>query len=193
MKKKRGRKKKNEKNDDDDKIYIHDKNSSNNAFRKIFHSCNKSIYQIVISELKNKKLFMPTICHQLGHNKKEYKQFFDMRYYDIIVKAIPKRYEKQKAKKKLTDEEKKNIYKINKIKLDEILDNDNSNIRLILNIKFGDYLKAYINDEKNISINETSLYLKGFKTYKDCFNEGKDKYDDEQKAHFKKILIKNYI
>lgn len=184
LKRKRGRKIKNEKNDDN--IYKHDKYASNNAIRRIFHSCNKNTHQYINSKLKNKKILMPTICHQLGHNKKEYKQFFDMKYYDIIVKTIPKRYEKQKAQKKLTDEEKENIYKINKIKLDEILDN-NPNIRLILNIKFGDFLEAYITDKK---INKTSLNLEGFTTYKNCLNEV---YDDTQKKHFKNILIKKYM
>ena len=190
---KRGRKKKIDKKENPEPS-DHNKYSPNNAVRRILNSCNKSIYIFINSKLpKNKKINKPTIKKLLGNSKKDYKKFFGIKCYEIIYKTIPKRYKGQKIKVKkikLSEEEENNIYEMNKIKIKEILENNNSKelYDLIFNLTFGDFLKAYLNDENNITINETTINLKGFKTYNQCLN---DEYTNEknQKPLYREILL----
>ena len=196
---KKGRKRKNQKNDEM-QIRCHNKYSLNNAKRKIIHSCNNNIYDLIIPKLpKKRKIYKPTIESQLGTKIKDYNRFFKERYYNILYKTIPKRYRGQKLKKEtkgLTEEdkEKDNIYERNKKNIDEILAQDKHKIlSALLNATFGDFFKAYLNDEKIIIINDIDINLEEFKTFGQCFNEGKDLYPPKLKEKYKKSLLNIYI
>ena len=159
---KKGRKKKNQKRSDSE-IRCHDKNCLNNAIRKIMHSCNQNIYTFITTKLpKNQKIKRPTIENQIGRKYEEYNQFFKNTYYKILCNTIPKRYKGQKIKRdkiETTVEEKERIYQYNKKELDDILKNDKTGILFeLLNLTFGEFFKAYLNDELMIKKNETFIY-----------------------------------
>ena len=190
---KKGRKKKNQKKSDSE-IRCHDKNCLNNAIRKIMHSCNQKIYTFITTKLhKNQKIKRPTIENQIGRKYEEYNQFFKNTYYKILCNTIPKRYKGQKIKRdkiETTVEEKERIYQYNKKELDDILKNDKTGILFeLLNLTFGEFFKAYLNDELMIKKNETFISLEGFETFKQCFNEGDDSYTKEQKEKYKEKLL----
>ena len=190
---KKGRKKKNQKRSDSE-IRCHDKNCLNNAIRKIMHSCNQNIYTFITTKLpKNQKIKRPTIENQIGRKYEEYNQFFKNTYYKILCNTIPKRYKGQKIKRdkiETTVEEKERIYQYNKKELDDILKNDKTGILFkLLNLTFGEFFKAYLNDELMIKKNETFISLEGFETFKQCFNEGDDSYTKEQKEKYKEKLL----
>jgi hypothetical protein len=190
---KKGRKKKNQKKNDSE-IRCHDKNCLNNAIRKIMHSCNQNIYTFITTKLpKNQKIKRPTIENQIGRKYEEYNQFFKNTYYKILCNTIPKRYKGQKIKRdkiETTVEEKERIYQYNKKELDDILKNDKTGILFeLLNLTFGEFFKAYLNDELMIKKNETFISLEGFETFKQCFNEGDDSYTKEQKEKYKEKLL----
>ena len=190
---KKGRKKKNQKKNDSE-IRCHDKNCLNNAIRKIMHSCNLKIYNFISTNLsKNQKIKRPTIENQIGRKYEEYNQFFKNTYYKILCNTIPKRYKGQKIKRdkiETTVEEKERIYQYNKKELDDILKNDKTGILFkLLNLTFGEFFKAYLNDELMIKKNETFISLEGFETFKQCFNEGDDSYTKEQKEKYKEKLL----
>ena len=58
-----------------------------------------------------------------------------------------------------------------------------------MNLTFGEFFKAYLNDELMIKKNETFISLEGFETFKQCFNEGDDLYTKEQKEKYKEKLL----
>ena len=178
------------------KLRRHDKTSLYNATRRIFHSCNQSIYNFIRLKLKrNYKLNRPTIENQLGCKIKEYYLFLKKKYYEIIYETIPKRYKGQKlknGKEKLAKEEKERIYE-NNANLLKALMNENNNSELLfklLNLTFGDYLDVYINDKIVINKNGTIIKLEGFKTFKDCFNEDNDIYTNDKKEKYRQYINK---
>ena len=174
------------------KIRCHDRFSFYNSTRRILHSCNQCIYEFIMKKLsKNHKIYRPTIENQLGYKIKEYNQFMKKKYYEIAKYSIPKRYKGQKLrteKEKLTEEEKENIYKLNEIELNKILF-ENKELNDLFNLTFGDFLKAYINDENYINIKGTNINLIGFRTFKQCFNEKKDIYNEYQKEKYKHYIM----
>ena len=142
---------------------------------------------------KNQKINRPTIENQIGSKYEDYNKFFKNTYYKILCKTIPKRYKGQKIKIdkiKTTEEEKERIYQYNEKELDDILENDTTGILFrLLNLTFGEFLKAYLNDDKMIKKNESFISLEGFKTFEKCFNEGDDSYTKDQKEKYKKKLL----
>ena len=194
---KRGRRRKNQ-NNYEMQVRCHNKYSLNNAMRKIIHSCNNSIYDLIISKLPRKrKIYRPTIESQIGTRLKDYNRFFKEKYYKILYKTIPRRYHGQKLKnekKELTEEERENIYEMNKKNIDEIIAQDKLKIlNLLLNTTFGAFFKAYLNDEKIITTNDININLEGFKTFGQCFNEGNDLYSSKLKEKYKISLLNIYI
>lgn len=192
---KRGRAKKENKKMDL-KLRCHDKTSLYNATRRIFHSCNQNIYNFIRLILnKNYKLNRPTIENQLGCKIKEYYLFLKKKYYEIIYETIPKRYKGQKlknGKEKLAKEEKEKIYENNGNSLKALI-NENNNSELLLkliNLTFGDYLDAYINDKTYINKNGTIINLEGFKTFNQCFNEDNDIYTKDKKEKYRQYINK---
>ena len=158
------------------------------------HSCNNIIFDFIKSKIpKNSKLYIPTIENQMGTKSEDYNLFCKEKYYKILNEAIPRRYPGQimkNKKKKLSEEEKEKIYKINKTNIDNILSRDKSNEFLnLINITFGEYLETYLNDKKIIIINKININLEGFKTFGECFNEGNDFYPPKLKEKCKQSLL----
>ena len=82
-----GRPKKSEKNKEEK---YHNKNSYDNARKKIFNSCKMSIYDF-ITEFTNIKLHVPTIEKQMGYSYKNNFKFLHKTIYDIFIDSSPKR------------------------------------------------------------------------------------------------------
>jgi len=164
--------------------------SYDNARRKIINSCKKSIYDLIEQKIPKKsdiKLHIPTIEHQMGYSSENIKKFLDKTLYDIFCDSKPK---------KLKDEIKNNPeqYQHNKNNIDMLLKNElkgeNKQIKILkglFNLCFKDFLKAYLNDEKEIKINdEIIISLDGFKTFDSYFNEI---YNEKLKTSFKTKIL----
>ena len=182
---KKGRPKKNQRNKQEK---YHNKNSYDNARRKIFNSCKMSIYDY-IEELINVKLHVPTIEKQMGYSYKNYHKFINKTIYEIYCDSLPKR-----VKDELKNNKEK--YNYNKIQINQLLEEESNNPKIIkkilnciFNLSFCDFLLAYLNDEREIQIGEGKIYLKGFKTFGECFNERKNYYTQSQKNLFKKHIL----
>ena len=180
-----GRPKKSEKNKEEK---YHNKNSYDNARKKIFNSCKMSIYDF-ITEFTNIKLHVPTIEKQMGYSYKNNFKFLHKTIYDIFIDSSPKR---------VKDEIKNNRenYNYNKIEINKLLEKENNNPNVIIkifnkifNLTFGDFLLAYLNDEKEIKIGGENICLKKFKTFGQCFNERKNNYTQSQKDLYKKHIL----
>ncbi len=182
---KKGRPKKNTKNKEEK---YHNKNSYDNARKKIFNSCKMSIYDF-ISEFTNIKLHVPTIEKQMGYSYKNNYKFIKKTIYDMFGDSSPKR---------VKDEIKNNRenYNYNKIQINKLLQEEKNNPNAIVkildklfNLTFGDFLLAYLNDQKEIKIGEEIIYLRGFKTFAQCFNERKNNYTQSQKDLYKRHIL----
>ena len=164
--------------------------SYDNARKKIINACKKSIYDLIEQKIPKKsdiKLHIPTIEHQMGYSSENIKKFFDKTLYNIFCDSKPK---------KLKDEIKNNPeqYQHNKNNIDMLLKNElkgeNKQIKILkglFNLCFKDFLKAYLNDEKEIKINdEIIISLDGFKTFDSYFNEI---YNEKLKTSFKTKIL----
>ena len=182
---KKGRPKKNKQNR---QIKFHNKNTNDNARRKIFNSCKMSIFNF-ITEFTNIKLHVPTIEKQLGYSYKNIYLFLQKSIYQIFCDSSPKRV-KDEIKNS------KENYNYNKNQIDQLLideqNNENITIKIfdgLFKLTFGDFLVAYLNDEREIKICEINIPLKGFKTFGESFNERKDLYTQSQKNIYKKHIF----
>ena len=182
---KKGRPKKNKQNR---QIKFHNKNTNDNARRKIFNSCKMSIFNF-ITEFTNIKLHVPTIEKQLGYSYKNIYLFLQKSIYQIFCDSSPKRV-KDEIKNS------KENYNYNKNQIDQLLideqNNENITIKIfdgLFKLTFGDFLVAYLNDEREIKICEINIPLKGFQTFGESFNERKDLYTQSQKNIYKKHIF----
>jgi hypothetical protein len=189
-KNKLGRPRKMQDNNGDKK---HNKNSYDNARKKIFNSCKMSIYNFTNEYIQNKyglKLHVPTIEKQIGYSYENIKKFIQKKIYDIFCDSSPKR---------VKDEIKNNREKYNHNKniINRLLDEEKSDPRIeikilniIFNLSFSDFLMAYLNDDKEIKINDNyTIDLKGFITFNQSFNERKNRYTQAQKNMFRKNIL----
>lgn len=182
---KKGRPKKNKQNG---QIKFHNKNTNDNARRKIFNSCKMSIFNF-ITEFTNIKLHVPTIEKQLGYSYKNIYLFLQKSIYQIFCDSSPKRV-KDEIKNS------KENYNYNKNQIDQLLidEQNNQNITIkifdgLFKLTFRDFLVAYLNDEREIKICEINIPLKGFQTFGECFNERKNLYTQSQKNIYKKHIF----
>ena len=182
---KKGRPKKNKQNR---QIKFHNKNTNDNARRKIFNSCKMSIFNF-ITEFTNIKLHVPTIEKQLGYSYKNIYLFLQKSIYQIFCDSSPKRV-KDEIKNS------KENYNYNKNQIDQLLideqNNENITIKIfdgLFKLTFGDFLVAYLNDEREIKICEINIPLKGFQTFGESFNERKNLYTQSQKNIYKKHIF----
>ena len=79
--------------------------------------------------------------------------------------------------------------------IDDILDLKENDIQkdvkrldILFNAEFTIFLDCFLNDKRNITIENEFFELNDFITFKDCFNEGNDVYNAEEKEK-----LKNYI
>lgn len=180
-----GRLKKDQQNKE---IKNHNKNSYDNAGRKMINSCKVSLYNFV-TEITKIKLHIPTIEKQLGYSYTNMNKFMNKSIYDIFVNTSPKR---------LKDEikTKRENYDFNKKQINQLLEkekNDPKKTNKIFNslftLPFGKFLMLYLNDVKEIKINEETIHMTGFKTLGESFNERKNGYTQAQKNVYKKHLL----
>lgn len=178
--KKKGRPKKSQQNNEKKNNCIDRKD---NIRKKIFNSCKRSIYKFInILVLKyGQRLHVPTIEKQLGYSVENNRKFCEKKIYDIFCDSTPKR---------LKDEIKYNRenYNHNKKIIDRLL-NKEKNVELlnrIFNLNFGDFLKAYLNDENEIITNDNyHIHLEGFEFFSECYNE----YANKEKNKLKSQII----
>ena len=175
----------------------HTKYSRDNARRKIYSSCMKSIY-LTLKETTYQilgidfSLIHPAIKNQIKYSFSSNKNFFDKTIYNIFVDSIPKKVKKEVKTNKAMQKV------INKDKIDELLAKEMKNERLLIKkinelfkLTFFDFLMAYLNDEKEVYINDSlfgkiKVDLEGFRTYKECFGE---EYTEEQRKLYKEHII----
>ena len=182
--KKKGRPKNSEENNTN---RIHTKYSKDNVRYKICNHCNTSIYKFIIT-FKNPsiELHKPTIKKQIGKSKVEIKKFFEKKIYDIFRDAIPKRVKDDIKNNRESYQNNKDATNIIYNSKDE--DDKTKILKGLFNLRFKDFLTAYLNDETEIKIfGDTIISLNGFKTYKDFIEE----FPVEQKKinEYKKYIL----
>lgn len=123
---KKGRPKKNKQNR---QIKFHNKNTNDNARRKIFNSCKMSIFNF-ITEFTNIKLHVPTIEKQLGYSYKNIYLFLQKSIYQIFCDSSPKRV-KDEIKNS------KENYNYNKNQIDQLLIDEQNNQNITIKIFDG--------------------------------------------------------
>jgi hypothetical protein len=182
----------------------HTRKSNDNGIKVLIKSCSRSIHDCLQKDIEtfigkkrnihgniiNTKLHVPTTNKYLIKGKKEKLALFNSPVKDIYYKTIPKR-----VKNKIKNQKEK--YSYNKEVLNDILKieekDDNINqkqLNIKFNAEFKIYLEAYLKNKKNITINGIKFELNDeFKTLKDCFNEGKNKYTKKEKEGFKNSII----
>ena len=164
----------------------HTKYDNDNASNKLIIQCMKITTDYInnfIEEFDVGKLYNPNLTNNLALNVVEKKAFLENK-----IKIY---YEKYSKAKHCSKENKDNYINNNREIIEKLYKKKERNIKLIFEIPFCLYLRAFLNDEKNINYENENLELnEDFKTLKDCFNEGKDYYTIEQKAQYKTYIEK---
>ena len=179
----------------------HSREAPDNASKVFLRKCKSCIDQVFQAEIieflkkKNnstiKKLNPPNIKNYLEKGNQLIidllKTPMKTLYENSLPRRIPNEYKNKKDE--YCEKNKKNLNEIlqleendEKIKIKEL--------NMKLNDEFRIYLEAFLYDEKTVNINGIKFYLKDFKTLKDCFNEGEDKFTEEKKIEIKKRIEK---
>ena len=179
----------------------HSREAPDNASKVFLRKCKSCIDQVFQAEIieflkkKNnstiKKLNPPNIKNYLEKGNQLIidllKTPMKTLYENSLPRRIPNEYKNKKDE--YCEKNKKNLNEIlqleendEKIKIKEL--------NMKFNAQFGIYLEAFLYDEKTVNINGIKFYLKDFKTFKDCFNEGEDKFTEEKKIEIKKRIEK---
>ena len=139
-----------------------------------------------------RKLHGLTIKSQIGHSIEDYTNFFRKKVYDLYQNSLPRKLnsECKNDKSKYTH----NIDIINEA-IEKEKEKEKEDDRILYKIFkkeviVKDILNCFIYDKKTIKKDgEKDIYINGFITYKDCFN---DKYDEmkkrQNKEYFKDLL-----
>ena len=167
---------------------LHTKYSKDNGSNKLIIQCMKNTTDYINNKIENfkiGKLYNPNLTKKLTLNVVDKKAFLE--------KEIKIYYEKHSKARHCLKENKDNYINNNREIIEKLYKMKDRNIKLIFEIPFCLYLRAFLNDEKNINYENENLELnEDFKTLKECFNEGKDYYTLEQKAKYK-IYIEQLI
>ena len=179
----------------------HSREAPDNASKVFLRKCKSCIDQVFQAEIieflkkKNnstiKKLNPPNIKNYLEKGNQLIidllKTPMKTLYENSLPRRIPNEYKNKKDE--YCEKNKKNLNEIlqleendEKIKIKEL--------NMKFNAQFRIYLEAFLYDEKTVNINGIKFYLKDFKTFKDCFNEGEDKFTEEKKIEIKKRIEK---
>lgn len=187
--KKRGRPRKGEEKDKD---YKKGKYRKGSVVPKIFNSCKNNMHIFLMKTIKGiDELEFPTITNK-DKSHEYWRKLNNKTLYEIYCDSIPKRIEGDNNITEIGEEriqKRKEIYEQNnknKRILDSIL-GKRDNYILLKVINNGDFLKAYLTDEKKIvkydeEFGKIKIDLNGFETYTDCFNS---EYTKEQKEKYK--------
>jgi 5-hydroxyisourate hydrolase-like protein (transthyretin family) len=187
--KKRGRTRKGEKKEKD---YKKGKYRKGSVAPKIFNSCKNNMHIFLMKTIKGiDELEFPTITNK-DKSHEYWRKLNNKTLYELYCESIPKRIEGDNNITEIGVEriqKRKEIYEQNnknKRILDSIL-GKRDNYILLKVINNGDFLKAYLTDEKKIvkydeEFGKIKIDLNGFETYTDCFNS---EYTKEQKEKYK--------
>ena len=180
----------------------HSGKTPDNFSNKIIRYCMKSIYRYLQKEIKSyaktkkvriRKLHMPTIKKYLVKGNTEKCILLETAVKTLFIDMIPKR-----VKKEIVNEREK--YCHNKLIINRILkiEEDDKEAKektldMRFNAEFNVYFKAFLSDEKNISINGINFVLNDeFKTIKDYYKEEKSEFTEKEKEeceeHINKII-----
>ena len=194
--KKRGRPRKNCEKNVKDKTK--GKYRPGNASYKIYVSCIKNMHNFLKKIFKGLELDRPTITKYTKKSHDAHRELFNKTIYELYSKnPMVRRFkgdlkikEKNKEKRYLIKIEKYNQLKKNKKKIDSYFEK-NTNKEIFTDIKFKDFLIAYLNNEKEIIKKEENtcfyhLDLKGFETYEQFFNS---EYSKEEKEKYKQHVF----
>ena len=169
------------------------KNRDINAFPKIRNSVRDQIDFFIKKNFKGLGDLDIPIINDSGKINND-KSVYEM-YCDFVPKKFKGDWEiKEKDKKKRKILRKEAYIKISKNKkiLDEFINEEIKEHDIIFNVlKFKDFLKAYLNNEKRIvkydkKYGKLVINLNGFETYDDFFNW---EYDKIQKETFKEHML----
>ena len=169
------------------------KNRDINAFPKIRNSVRDQIDFFIKKNFKGLGDLDIPIINDSGKINND-KSVYEM-YCDFVPKKFKGDWEiKEKDKKKRKIIRKEAYIKISKNKkfLDEFINEEIREHDIIFNVlKFKDFLKAYLNNEKRIvkydkKYGKLVINLNGFETYDDFFNW---EYDKIQKETFKEHML----
>ena len=164
-----------------------------NAFPKIRNSVRDQIDFFIKKNFKGLGDLDIPIINDSGKINND-KSVYEM-YCDFVPKKFKGDWEiKEKDKKKRKILRKEAYIKISKNKkfLDEFINEEIREHDIIFNVlKFKDFLKAYLNNEKRIvkydkKYGKLVINLNGFETYDDFFNW---EYDKIQKETFKEHML----
>ena len=169
------------------------KNRDINAFPKIRNSVRDQIDFFIKKNFKGLGDLDIPIINDSGKINND-KSVYEM-YCDFVPKKFKGDWEiKEKDKKKRKILRKEAYIKISKNKkiLDEFINEEIKEHDIIFNVlKFKDFLKAYLNNEKRIvkydkKYGKLVINLNGFETYDNFFNW---EYDKIQKETFKEHML----
>ena len=171
---------------------FHNKNSFDNARKKIYNSCKTSIYDFILKSIPSNlviKLHVPTIGKQIGCSYKDNIKFFKKTIYDIFCDSTPKRV-KNEIKNNRSE------YKHNKVMIDMLIEQEDDDptikvkiLKILFDLTFKDFLIVYLHDAVQLNVGRLTIDLKEFKTFGQCFNEYDDKYTQSQKNLFKRDIF----
>ena len=197
--KKRGRPGKNSKKKIKDKKK--GKYRPGNVCFKIYVSCMKNIHYFLYKKFKGLELHFPTVTNNKKKSHDAQRELFNKTIYELYCENQIMRGFKGRWKKNEKNKESKNSMKINKyseskknqIEIDSYFEkNKHKNEEIFKIIKFQDFLKAYLNNDKEIikdekNISSYHLDLTGFETYEQSFNP---EYSKEEKEEYKQYVFK---
>ena len=197
--KKRGRPGKNSKKIIKDKTK--GKYRPGNVCFKIYVSCMKNIHYFLNKKFKGLELHFPTVTNNKKKSHVAQRELFNKTIYELycenqITRSFKGRLkinEKNKEQRNSTKIEKYNDSRKNQKEIDSYFEkNKNKNEEIFKIIKFQDFLKAYLNNDKEIIIKEKNnssyhLDLTGFETYEQSFNS---EYSKDEKEEYKQYVFK---
>ena len=165
---------------DDNSPRKHTSKSNDNGANVFITKCKKSLHQSLSPKI------MEFLRKKRKRTKEKYKLRLRQPYIkNYLIKGVTE-------KRSLFYTPIKTIYEINNERLSVVLglkeEDEDEEIKMLLDTEFRVYFEAFLNDEKSIIVNGMEIELENFDTLKDCFNEGKNPYSKKDKE-----IKKNYL
>ena len=180
---------------------IKGKNRKGNASYKIYSSCANNLHYFIKKIYKDININKPTVYNNKKKSHEAMRELFNKTLYELYCdNKMSKRFKGDIEIKEIDINKRKEIkqkkYKeINKNKksIDNILKNNNQQDEILFKeIKFQDFLIAYLNNENEIIKRDKNnkvifnLKLTGFETYEQFFN---GEYTREEKEKYKNHIF----
>ena len=177
------------------------KKRKGNASYKIYSSCANNLHYFIKKNYKSININKPTVTNNKKKSHEAMRELFNKTLYELYCdNVMSKRFKGDIEIKEIDINKRKEIkqkkYKeINKNKksIDNILKNNNQQDEILFKeIKFQDFLIAYLNNENEIIKRDKNnkvifnLKLTGFETYEQFFN---GEYTREEKEKYKNNIF----